>query len=163
MIELLNKERKRCLLSESRKIQLLLNHTVRAIKEIIPMNIEVHPPTVTPEPYVQKEISVLIGLVGETKGRILIDTTESMMKKIGEKMFHIPITNEYLESLSGEIGNMLSGNVCVGLESDGLVFDISTPTIMSGEAKFHGFGKAITLPVSLDGDPSMKVLIMLDD
>lgn len=127
------------------------------------MNVEVQSPTVTPEPYVQKEISVLIGLVGETNGRILIDTTEAMMKKIGEKMFQMPINDEYLESLSGEIGNMLSGNVCVGLESDGLVFDISTPTIMSGEAKFHGFGKAITLPVALDGDASMKVLIMLDD
>ena len=150
-------------MSKAKHIQLLLNHTVRAIKDIIPMHINIHAPSVTPEPYIQKEISVLIGLVGETNGRILIDTTEAMMKKIGEKMFQMPINDEYLESLSGEIGNMLSGNVCVGLESDGIVFDISTPTIMSGEAKFHGFGKAITLPVALDGDASMKVLIMLDD
>ncbi len=150
-------------MSQAQQIQKLLNHTIRALKDILPMNVEIQKPTVTPEPYTQREISVLIGLVGAMKGRILIDTTTDTMKTIGQKMFQMDIQDEYLESLSGEIGNMLSGNVCVGLEADGLVFDISTPTIMTGQAQFHGFGKAITLPVSLDGEQTMKVLVMLDD
>lgn len=150
-------------MSQAKTIQLILNHMMRSLKEVIPFNVDVSAPTVTPEPYIQKEISVLIGLVGDTKGRILIDTTLDTMKEVGREMFKMDISDEFVESLSGEIGNMLAGNLSVGLESDKVMTDITTPTVMTGSAKFHGFGKALTLPVLLNGEEKIKVLIMLDD
>lgn len=149
--------------NDAKTIQLILNHMIRSLKEIVPFPIDVQAPTMTPEPYVQKELSVLIGLVGALKGRIVIDTTLETIQNIGQEMFKMAIEEHFVESLSGEIGNMLAGNLCVGLESDGLVLDISTPTVMTGQAKFHGFGKAITLPVTIAGEPRMKILIMLDE
>ena len=149
--------------NDAKTIQLILNHMIRSLKEIVPFPIDVQAPTMTPEPYVQKELSVLIGLVGALKGRIVIDTTLDTIQNIGQEMFKMAIEEHFVESLSGEIGNRLAVNLCGGLESDGRVLDISTPTVMTGQAKFHGFGKAITLPVTIAGEPRMKILIMLDE
>ena len=88
--------------NDAKTIQLILNHMIRSLKEIVPFPIDVQAPTMTPEPYVQKELSVLIGLVGALKGRIVIDTTLETIQNIGQEMFKMAIEEHFVESLSGE-------------------------------------------------------------
>ena len=47
------------------------------------MTIDVKSPIVAKEPYEQKEMGVLIGLVGDLKGRIIIDGTPEIFGAIG--------------------------------------------------------------------------------
>ena len=44
-------------------------------------NLEVFAPSLTVQPYEQKELSVLIGLVGGIKGRLIIDTSSEVIDK----------------------------------------------------------------------------------
>lgn len=150
-------------LSQARSIQLILNHMIRSLKEVLPVKVDISGPTITPEPFIQKELTVLIGMVGDTKGRLIIDTTLDAMRTIGYEMFKMEVSDEMIESLSGEVGNMLAGNLSVGLERDAFLIDITTPTVMTGTSKIHGFGKAITLPVTLNDQHTMKVLVILDE
>jgi chemotaxis protein CheX len=124
---------------------------------------EILPPSLTVQPYEQKELGVLIGLVGGIKGRILIDTSKSAIDKIGQAMFGMTIEGEMIESFTGELGNMIAGNLCTVLEKQGLVLDISPPTVMTGTTKLFGFKKAFKLPVRLTTGDSLTILLTIDE
>ena len=47
-------------------------------------------------------------------------------------MFGMSIEGEMIESFTGELGNMVAGNLCTILEKNGLILDISPPTVMTG-------------------------------
>ena len=105
---------------------------------VIPIKLEIFPSSLTVEPYEQKELSVLIGLVGGIKGRLLIDTSTDAIDMIGQAMFGMSIEREMVESFTGELGNMVAGNLCTVLK-DSLILDISPPTVMTGATKFFWF------------------------
>ena len=115
------------------------------------------------QPYEQKELSVLIGLVGGIKGRLIIDTTVEAIDIIGQAMFGMSIEGEMIESFTGELGNMVAGNLCTVLEKNGLILDISPPTVMTGKTKFFGFTKAFKLPVRLNDGGMLIVLLTIDE
>ena len=77
-------------------------------------------------PYEQKEISVLVGIVGGIKGRLIIDTSTEVINTIGSAMFGMSIEGE-MESFTGELGNMIAGNLCTVLEKERLMLDITPP------------------------------------
>lgn len=78
-------------------------------------------------------------------------------------MFGMTIEGEMIESFTGELGNMVAGNLCTVLEKDGLTVDISPPTVMVGTTKFFGFKQAFKLPVILEGGAQLTVLLTVDD
>lgn len=147
----------------SKYVQQVLNGTVQSISTVLPLETEISAPSMIENSFKQKEISVLIGLVGDLKSRIIIDTSLDKVSEIGELMFGMPIEGEMLESFCGEMGNMIAGNLCTTLEQEGLKLDISPPTVMVGTAKITGFKKAFQLPVVFEDETEMKVLLTIDD
>ena len=120
-------------------------------------------PSFIVQPYEQKEISVLVGIVGGIKGRLIIDTSTEVIKTIGSAMFGMSIEGEMIESFTGELGNMIAGNLCTELEKEGLMLDITPPTVMTGTTKFSGFKKAFKLPVLIDNKGLLTVLLTIDE
>lgn len=55
------------------------------------MIIDVKSPSIINEPYEQLEMGVLIGLVGDIKGRIIIDGTPEKFSSLGSAMFGMPL------------------------------------------------------------------------
>ncbi len=151
------------LLETSKNIQLILNAAISSLTNVIPLKLEVLAPSITVQPYEQKELGVLIGLVGGIKGRLLIESPINAIDTIGQAMFGMTIEGEMIESFTGELGNMIAGNLCTVLEKQGLVLDISPPTVMTGETKFYGFTKAFKLPVKLETGASLNILLTIDD
>lgn len=147
----------------SKYVQQILNGTVQSISTVVPLKTEVAAPSLIKNSYNQTEISVLIGLVGDLKSRIIIDTTLEKVSEIGEIMFGMALEGEMVESFCGELGNMIAGNLCTALEKDDLLLDISPPTVMVGEAKITGFKKAFQLPVVFEDKTAMQVLLTIDD
>ncbi|WP_342509946.1 chemotaxis protein CheX [Sporosarcina sp. FSL K6-2383] len=150
-------------MSTSKHVQMILNGTIASLTTVIPVKLDVLPPSMTVQPYEQKEISVLIGLVGGIKGRLILETTTEVIGQIGQAMFGMSIEGEMVESFTGELGNMVAGNLCTLLEKDGLILDISPPTVMTGTMKFFGFKQAFKLPVKLEDGSMLNVLLTIDE
>lgn len=150
-------------MSTSEYVQRILNGTITSLTTVIPIKLEILPPSLTVEPYEQKELSVLIGLVGGIKGRLLIDTSTDAIDIIGQAMFGMSIEREMVESFTGELGNMVAGNLCTVLEKDSLILDISPPTVMTGATKFFGFKQAFKLPIKLEDGELLHVLLTIDE
>lgn len=151
------------MMSTSKNVQMILNGTISSLTTVIPVKLEVLAPSLTVQPYEQKELSVLIGLIGGIKGRLIIDTSIDAIGTIGQAMFGMTIEGEMIESFTGELGNMIAGNLCTVLEKDGLTVDISPPTVMTGTTKFFGFKQAFKLPVVLENGAKLTVLLTIDD
>ena len=150
-------------MSTSKHIQTILNGTIHALKTILPMNINIASPSITTEPYSQEEMGVLIGLVGDLKGRVIIDGSPSTFGNIGSSMFGMPLEGEMLESFTGEFGNMIAGNLCTHAGGNNLELDITPPTVMVGNTKLYGFQKAFRLPASIDGVGDITILFTIDE
>lgn len=78
-------------------------------------------------------------------------------------MFGMSIERETVESFTGELGNMVAGNLCTVLEKDSLILDISPPTVMTGATKFFGFKQAFKLPIKLEDGELLHVLLTIDE
>lgn len=150
-------------MTTSKHIQTILNGTIHSLKTILPNNIQVSTPTITQEPYEQKEMGVLIGIVGDLKARIIIDGASTIFSNIGSSMFGMPLEGEMLESFTGEFGNMIAGNLCTSVGGNGLELDITPPTVMVGNTKLYGFQHAFRLPVSIENVGEITVLLTIDD
>ena len=150
-------------MSTSKHIQTILNGTVHALKTIIPVPIQVAAPTITHEPYEQQEMGVLIGIIGDSKGRIIIDGSPAIFGNIGSSMFGMPLEGEMLESFTGEFGNMIAGNLCTHVGANGLELDITPPTVMVGNTKLYGFQHAFRLPATIEGVGEIVILLTIDE
>ena len=127
------------------------------------MNIDVNSPSIVKEPYEQKEMGVLIGLVGDLKGRIIIDGSPEIFSGIGSAMFGMPLEGAMLESFTGELGNMIAGKLCTFAGQESLDLDITPPTVMVGKTKLYGFQQAFKIPASIDGVGDLCILYTIDD
>ncbi|CAM3053639.1 chemotaxis protein CheX [Filibacter tadaridae] len=150
-------------MSISKNVQMILNGTIASLTTVIPVKLEVLAPTLTVQPYEQKEISVLIGIVGGIKGRLIIDTSTEVINTVGQAMFGMAVEGEMIESFTGELGNMVAGNLCTVMEKEGLLLDISPPTVMTGQTKLFGFKKAFKLPVRVSSAGMITVLLTIDE
>ncbi|MGE7621503.1 chemotaxis protein CheX [Viridibacillus sp. NPDC096237] len=149
-------------MSTSIQIQAVLNGTINALKSVIPYEIQVSSPTITSDPYEQNEIGVLIGMVGDLKGRIIIDSTPDTFSAIGAGMYGMTLDGAMLESFTGEFGNMIAGNLCTFAAEKELDLDITPPTVMVGQTKLYGFQHAFKLPVTIDNIGKLTILLTID-
>lgn len=150
-------------MSTSKHVQTILNGTVQSLKSILPFDIDVKTPALTSEPYIQEEMGVLIGLIGDLKGRVIIDSTPDVFSAIGSVMFGMPLEGAMLESFTGELGNMVAGNLCTYAGAENLTLDITPPTVMVGHTKLYGFQHAFKLPVLLGEHGNLTILLTIDD
>lgn len=110
----------------------------------------------------QEFISVLIGMTGDIRVRIMIGGTNGCMGKIGESMFGMPLEGEMLESFAAEFGNMLAGNIATSLTDEDALIDITPPTVIVGDTKMDRFHEAIHLPTSLEGVGPLQVTLLIE-
>ncbi|MEG0260559.1 MAG: chemotaxis protein CheX [Lysinibacillus sp.] len=150
-------------MSTSKYIQTILNGTIHSLKTIIPMDIQMMQPSKIDEPYIQQEMGVLIGIVGDIKGRVIIDSSPATFSAIGSAMFGMPLEGEMLESFTGEFGNMIAGNLCTHAVNENIELDITPPTVMVGNTKLYGFQQAISLPVNIPTVGSLLILLMIEE
>ncbi len=84
--------------------------------------------------YTTKEITVLIGITGDLEGTVLFGTNEEMAMNIvyeltGERKVFYDDTSE---SAIAELGNVISGRATVLFEQQGIMCNISPPTVITG-------------------------------
>ncbi|SES33089.1 chemotaxis protein CheX [Psychrobacillus sp. OK032] len=150
-------------MSASKHIQTILNGTIQSLKSVIPLSMDIKSPSLMVQPFEQTEMSVLIGIIGDIKGRIIIDSTSNGFSKIGATMFGMPLEGEMLESFTGELGNMIAGNLCTSVAANGVEIDITPPTVIVGTTKLFGFQHAFKLPVEIEDVGELTIILTIDE
>lgn len=140
----------------------VLNGTIEAVKSVIPASLHIESPSLFSEPVVQSSIGVLIGMTGDIRGRLIIEADHSVFSGIGEMMFGMPIEGEMLESFTGELGNMIAGNLSTHVSQKNIIMDITPPTVIVGQSKMYGFDKAFRVPVQFEDKKELQIILMLE-
>lgn len=141
----------------------ILNSTIQSLKSVIPLKMNVLSPSILPQPFEQKEMSVLIGIIGDIKGRMILDASSDCFAAIGSNLFGVQLTGEMLESFTGELGNMIAGNLCTLVGTNNLEIDITPPTVIVGTSKLFGFRRAFKLPVEILEIGELTVILTIDE
>jgi len=149
-------------LKVSQGITEVLNGTIESVQSIIPFDVTIYSPSLIEAPLVQTELGVLIGMTGDMKGRLVIEGNHQTFGRIGQKMFGMPIEGEMLESFTGELANMIAGNLATVVAQKEVSIDITPPTVIVGSTKLYGFEKAFRVPVELD-DQTLQLILMVED
>ncbi|RSK27332.1 chemotaxis protein CheX [Bacillus sp. HMF5848] len=149
-------------MSTSTNITHVLNATVDALRGVIPLNINIHKPALFTQPLLQSSIGVLIGMTGDVRGRLILESSKEVFGGIGQVMFGMALEGEMLESFTGELGNMIAGNLTTVLSNKDITMDITPPTVIVGETKMYGFDKAFKVPVEVADLGELQVILMLE-
>lgn len=150
-------------LSLGENVTHVLNGTIDSVKSVIPISIAVGKPFLITEPLQQTSIGVLIGIVGHIKGRLILESDQTTFGAIGEVMFGMPLEGEMLQSFTGELGNMIAGNLCTIVAQKGLEIDITPPTVMVGSSTLYGFNKGINITIGIEGKGEMQIILMVEN
>lgn len=140
----------------------ILNGTIESVKSIIPISVGVDKPTVIQKPITKITLGVLIELTGNIKGRIIIEGNEHTFSKIGEVMYGMSLQGEMLDSFTGELGNMIAGNLATSVASKGIEIDITPPTLLVNHMNKIHFDKALSLPIHFATVGSFTIFLMIE-
>jgi chemotaxis protein CheX len=144
------------------KVTTILNGTIEAAKGVIPLQFTIDQPSLFTAPLTQSPISVLIGMTGDVCGRLVIEGDVSSFSYIGEMMFGMALEGEILQSFTGELGNMIAGNLATNLSKKGISIDITSPTVLVGQTKRCGLDKAFQIPIFIEGIGEIQIILMID-
>ncbi|MGG3843788.1 chemotaxis protein CheX [Anoxybacillus kestanbolensis] len=145
------------------KITTILNGTIESIRSVIPLTMAIDKPSLFTQPFTQMSISVLIGITGDLRGRLMIEGHETMFGNIGETMFGMPLEGEMLKSFTGELGNMIAGNLATIVSQKGITIDITPPTVLVGQTKIYGFDKAFRVPIHFENKGELQLILTIDN
>ena len=140
----------------------ILNGTIDSVKSVFPFEISIGNPSLFTQPYSQHSMGVLIGMTGDVRGRLIIDGDEGTFGKIGQGMFGMTLEGEMLESFAGELGNMIAGSLSTSISKQEIDMDITTPTVLVGQAKIYGFEKAFRLPITIQSAGNIVILLIIE-
>lgn len=150
-------------MTDTKYVHSILNGTIASLKSVVPFSATIHPPALLDQPFDQQEMGVLIGVVGDLRGRIILDSAVQTFRSIGAAMYGMELEGEMLESFTGELGNMLAGNLCTNASADGVTIDITPPTVMVGHTKLSGFRHAFKINVEFEDIGNMHIILALDE
>ncbi|MFC4387107.1 chemotaxis protein CheX [Gracilibacillus marinus] len=142
-------------------IKELYNGSVQSINNIVPIPHDFKPPKIVVEP-LHVEYGVLIGFSGSFKGDLLIQANHGVFGAVGEALYGMQLSEEMLDSFSGELGNMVAGGISTYLASNAIETDITHPTIISGNAKLTGFKRVLEAEVEFNQIGNMKLSLLLN-
>ncbi|MBO1002214.1 chemotaxis protein CheX [Pseudogracilibacillus auburnensis] len=145
----------------NKSITVLLNGTNSALKQVVPIQHQLSKPKLLNE-LLLVHFGVFIGITGDIKGKLVLVGEQSIFGSIGEIMFGAQINDDMLVSFSGELGNMIAGNLSTNIVNSGVSIDITSPTIIEGEAKISGHEIAIQLTTTFDRVGNLDIYLLLD-
>ncbi len=133
----------------------------KSLASIVPMDYQLSKPGLLGKT-LSLQFGVLIGFTGALRGKLILAADLSVFASVGEAMFGMVVEGEMLTSFSGEFGNMLAGNLSTTIGDNGMVIDITAPTIMQGNTRLSGYDKAIHLTASLINTGDLDIYLLLD-
>ncbi|SFJ52723.1 chemotaxis protein CheX [Halobacillus dabanensis] len=139
----------------------LLSGIISSIENVIPLQLDFHAPT-SSEQVVKLEYGVLIGIIGDVKGKMVLVGERAFFGRIGKEMFGMTPEGDMLLSFSGELGNMIAGGMATKVMEKEIKSDITSPTILQGDTIMSGFKDGLHIPITVENAGEMDVYLLLD-
>ncbi|MDY0409121.1 chemotaxis protein CheX [Virgibacillus soli] len=139
----------------------LLNATYVSLKSVVPLPYQISKPALLGKSLLI-EFGVLIGITGDIKGKLILGGEQAIFQTIGESMFGMALEGEMLTSFSGELGNMLAGNLATNIVKSGINTDITSPTIMDGQTSISGYKQALQLTALFEQAGDLNIYLLMD-
>ncbi|WP_409305596.1 chemotaxis protein CheX [Peribacillus sp. SCS-155] len=149
------------LATETLHFTVLAEAMLQSISNVVPISFEKKSAGAI-EDHLHLEFAVLIGLTGELKGKFIFKGEPAVFSAIGESMFGMPLEGEMLVSFAGELGNMICGGLCTNVSQNGIIIDITSPTIVEGLSKISGIKKGMEIVVDFTGKGQLSLNLLLD-
>jgi len=148
----------------SAQITAILNSVVDSASLVLPFAISSNAPQLVTSPQQHSGLSVLIGVTGDLKGRLVLQTSETVVHQVAERMYGMSISGEMLDSFTGELGNMICGNMATKLSERSVQIDITPPTVLMGhDLRISGFKRAVSLPLTLESTGEISILLIFEE
>lgn len=104
-------------------------------------------------------VAVYLGIVGQLQGYVLIRFSEENAKTIAGTMIGMLIEaiDDMVISALSELGNMIMGGASTGLAVEGIITDITTPTLLQGTVQIKQAGMTpVSVPLFND---SLRIVL----
>jgi chemotaxis protein CheX len=90
--------------------------------------------TAQPNITTSHQVNVVCGVTGDMQGMIVFGMGETTANRIASVMAGqaLKVYDSFVASAVAELGNMISGNALMGLSENGIVCDITPPSIVHG-------------------------------
>ncbi|MBN2898053.1 MAG: chemotaxis protein CheX [Clostridia bacterium] len=134
-------------------INAFIKATSQVFKTIANIDLSVGKPYVMPSPFEATNLVIIVGITGEIQGQAVIGMTEETAKSLASAMMMgMPVEklDDMSKSALQELSNMIMGNSATLLFNEGVVVDITPPTLMTGQhiEVSTGSMKTITVPLN---------------
>lgn len=119
-------------------------------------------------PFNANHVVIIVGIAGTFKGQIYFSMDEKTACGIASKMMmgmEVPALDEMAKSAIAELGNMILGNVCTDFYNQGIILDITPPTVMVGQdMQISTKGvETFCVPLLLDGIGTLEIDVSITD
>lgn len=139
----------------------LLNGTLTSLEGVVPIEFTRSAPRLLDQ-NCGLEFGVLIGIIGDVKGKLILSGDLATFSSIGNAMYGMPLEGEMLLSFSGELGNMIAGGLSANIASEGVDINITSPTIMQGGTTLSGFKQGISVAAAFEQTGKLNLSLLLD-
>lgn len=133
-------------------INSFIKATSQVFKTIANLDIAVGKPYIKASPFTASNLVLIVGITGEIQGQAVIGLSEETAKSLASAMMMgmpVEALDDMSKSALQELSNMIMGNSATLLFNDGVVVDITPPTLMTGENLEVSTGNMRTITVPL--------------
>ncbi|GGF60143.1 chemotaxis protein CheX [Paenibacillus albidus] len=146
----------------------VINPFLESARIVIEQVIQVSPSTgnlgIKDIELIDNHIWIQVGMTGQLSGNIIFGIAEHVALRMVSVMmggFVITEMDEMGQSAISELGNMISGNASTILSNQGVTVDITPPKLMKSEAMSFQSGKALSIPLMMEGIGELDIQVMI--
>jgi chemotaxis protein CheX len=114
-----------------------------------------------------EEVTVLIGVAGDTEGIVLYSMNTRTAKSIASELIGspVPLYDKMAESALAEMGNIITGQAAVRLERIGYSCKLSPPALITGEGTLISAVNLnmLVIPLVLGNVGNLSIYVALRD
>lgn len=140
----------------------VFNRTIDSVKSVIPIDFTFDQPRLHTENLTNVALGVLIVLTGDIRGQLIIQGEQSVFQKIGALMFGMELEGEMLQSFTGELGNMIAGNLSTQIAQSGINMDITPPNVLIEQQREFHLHHRLHSPIFLQNNGEMRIIVELE-
>ncbi|MBT2291973.1 chemotaxis protein CheX [Paenibacillus albidus] len=146
----------------------VINPFLESARIVIEQVIQVSPSTgnlgIKDIELIDNHIWIQVGMTGQLSGNIIFGIAEHVALRMVSVMmggFVITEMDEMGQSAISELGNMISGNASTILSNQGVMVDITPPKLMKSEAMSFHSGKALSIPLMMEGIGELDIQVLI--
>lgn len=128
-----------------------LKASLEVIKKTCDISLQIGKPFIRNTTEIDDSVAIIIGMTGQIQGQVFIIMPIVEALQIASKMMMgMPVTelDDMAVSAISELGNMIMGNTATIFAENGIITDITPPSLIKGKITIkQSYGTAISIPI----------------